>query len=262
MTDLRALTDAFTELERRADASGAVFELPAPRRAGPRLVPIAAGLAVAAGLVAGAVVLTRDPGTQTAAPPVTTTASATQPPETSVRDMTPEQLIDRFRTVLGDTATFEVTDSGAAMETQVADIVPSGEGPPPGDPKSSIEAPTEPETNGAAIVGTLTAAGVTGGFDLMMYQDSPDGTAFCFEIVEGCEQRTLPDGTQIAFWTMSLNGAPGSVTYTVNVIHPDGVRLEIHLSNQRSPKGESEKLAEQPPFTMDQLVAVATSDRW
>lgn len=257
MTDLRTLTDAFTELERRADAAGSTFELPAPRRRTPRLVPVAAGLAVAAGLVAGAVVLTRDPGTQTAGPPVSTTQppADTSAPVTVI--MSPEELADRFRVVLGNLATFEVTETGAPVEMTVPDIPGSGDNAPTGVP---VE--VEPTPNGAAIVGTLTSAGVTGGFDLQIYRDSSGGSAFCFDAYQPCVQRTLPDGTQVAFWPMPLNGAPGSVTYTVSVYNPNGRRLLLHLSNQQSPKGQSEKLADQPPLTMEQLVAIATSDLW
>lgn len=264
MTDLRALTDAFTELERRADAATeraavvtestnaerSTFGPPRHRRRAPRLVPVAAGLAVVAGLVAGAAVLTRDQGGQTAAQPITPPATTGSAPVTGV--LTPDELADRFRAVLGDTATFTVTDTGAPVEMHLPPIsgAPTEEAPPP------LKA--TPTATGAGINGTLTAEGVTGGYDLQIYQDRGDTTVWC-DAPDPCDVRTLADGTQVAVGQHQLN--PG-VTYMVNVRHPDGSRLLMHLSNQRSPKGQSELLAPQPPLTIEQLVAIATSDRW
>jgi hypothetical protein len=45
------------------------------------------------------------------------------------------------------------------------------------------------------------------------------------------------------------------------LLRADGVDLTLYVSNQRSPKGASQKLAQQPPLTTDQLAALITSDR-
>lgn len=109
MTDLHTLDDAFTELERRADAV-----VPAARRQthrGFRLVPMVATMAAVVALAAGAVWLVPNDaaGTQTADAP-------------TAGPLTPEALADKFEAVLGDTATFEVTKgmemaNGGAMIT-------------------------------------------------------------------------------------------------------------------------------------------------
>jgi len=98
MTDLQTLHDAFTELERRADAT-VPAALPQPRRArGFRLLPIAAMAAVAA-LAAGAVWVA--PGDT---PVSGSTAVANFP-------STPDELAAKLKVLLGDMATFEVTGS-------------------------------------------------------------------------------------------------------------------------------------------------------
>jgi hypothetical protein len=244
MTDLRALTDAFAELERRADAAsaGTPYELPVraqPRRPlgqGSRLMPVAATVAVVAGLAVGAALLAPggDPGTISAGAPPTTGSdptSAAAPAFTVPR--TPDELAARFRVVLGDTATFTVTDTGAVTE--------------------------------AAIVGTLTASGVTGGFDLGIYPADPNATDVqrCDVLDPAhCTQRSLDDGSSLIIGQMPLEGSPNGITYSLVLIRPDGIELTMHVSNQRSAKGGSEELAPHPPLTIDQMIAIATSDRW
>ncbi|HEV8558432.1 MAG TPA: hypothetical protein VGR06_18835 [Actinophytocola sp.] len=142
MTDLHTLTDAFTELERRADAvtAGTPFPL-APRRTErprSRLVPVAATVVAVAGLAAGVALLAPgdNSGPQSgSAPPGTSTI--TQPPTTSAKPpaipRTPEELADRFRAALGGTATFTVTDSGAGAAV-VTLPPPPAPGPAGGHP--------------------------------------------------------------------------------------------------------------------------------
>jgi hypothetical protein len=77
-----------------------------------------------------------------------------------------------------------------------------------------------------------------------------------------CTVRRLPDGSSLATSHTALAGAPNGVTYQANLIRPDGVAILMHVSNERSPKGASEVLAPRPPLTVDQLVAIVTSDRW
>jgi hypothetical protein len=109
MTDLHTLHDAFTELERRADAA-APAALPQPRRArGFRLVPMMATMAAVVALAAGAVWLVPNDTAGTRVADQSTSGS-------------PEALADKFRAVLGDTARFEVTKgmemaNGGAMIT-------------------------------------------------------------------------------------------------------------------------------------------------
>jgi hypothetical protein len=113
---------------------------------------------------------------------------------------------------------------------------------------------------GASITGTLTASGVTGGFDLSSY---PLITAERCDVLDPahCTMRRLPDGSSLIIGREPLEGAPGSVSYMAELLRADGVDLILYVSNQRSPKGASQKLAAQPPLTTDQLAAIITSDR-
>jgi hypothetical protein len=263
MTDLRTLTDAFTELERRADAVsvGTPFQIPPPRPERPRtrLVPVAATVVAVAGLAAGVAVLVPgdNPGPPSgAAPPSTSTTTrppTSTPPARPALPDTPEELADRFRAALGGTATFTVTDSGGAAVLTV-----------PPSPGSGTRARTPisppPKTRGATIIGTLTASGVTGGFHLSSY---PLITAERCDVLNPahCTARRLPDGSTLIIGQEPLEGAAGSVSYMAELLRADGVDLTLYVSNQRSPKGASQKLAAQPPLTTDQLAAIITSDR-
>ncbi|XVS60800.1 hypothetical protein ACQPYE_21045 [Actinosynnema sp. CA-299493] len=264
MTDLRALHDAFEELERRADAVTARMPFDGPKRAraegrgtGARLVPIALAAAVVVGVATGAVLLVPDddPGTRTAQPG----ASSTPPPITTTSTPppaheSPEVLAERFRAVLGDLATFEVTGTGPG-----ASIMTLPAGPLTGAP--GAHDPEPPVRVGSSIVGTLTAAGVTGGFDLLMYPGRAGGEAGCDLPDEpSCTVRDLPDGSSLATSQYGLEGS--GVTYQLTLIRPDGLVFGLHVSNRQSPKGLGPVLADHPPLTVEQLVAIATSDRW
>jgi hypothetical protein len=163
-------------------------------------------------------------GTSTTAPP-TSAAPAGAP-------VTPEELSERFQRVLGDTATFETTGPGTGV----------------------IEVPDGPD--GAQIVGTLTVAGVTGGFDLAVFPAPRlEGDLECV-----CTRTTLPDGSLLITWDTPQGS--DDITRAVELHRADGVKFVMLLSNESSPKGNGEKLAEQPPLTVDQMVAILTSDRW
>ncbi len=281
MTDLRTLTDAFDELERRGDAAAARMsnEVPLRRQSRPmtRLVPVAVAVAVIGGLATGVAVFAPggDAGTPVGAAP--TSATPTAPPTpvsttpttpTSPVPATPEELADRFRTVLGDTATFTVTDTGHPMSVGVPESMPQTPGNAPAPDGSGGPAdPLQPEgtgtPNGAAIVGLLTASGVTGGYDLQIYQSEPRTEAFCDNPDQAnCTINQLPDGALLAIGQTALEGSPNGVTYQVNLVRADGVTLLMHVSNERDPKGASEVLAPQPPLTVDRMVAILKSDGW
>ncbi|TQM78333.1 hypothetical protein FHX81_0595 [Saccharothrix saharensis] len=260
MTDLRALDDAFAELERRADAVTAArpFELPrAPAsRPAARLVPIALAAAVVAGVATGAVLLVpnADPGTSTAQPGAST--SAPEPVVTTTPPLahdSPEVLAERFQAVLGDLATFVVTERGPGATMMTLPESPDSASPDGGDQQGTQV--------GASIGGTLTSAGVTGGFDLLMYPGTGGDRAWCPAPDEpGCTVRDLPDGSKLATGQVALEGS--GTTNEVKLVRPDGVVFIMHVSNRRSPKGMGPLLGPHPPLTVEQLVAVATSDRW
>jgi hypothetical protein len=273
MTDLQALTDAFAELERRADAAGAARqpELPTLTRPRPvsrpssRLVPVAATVVVVAGLAVGAALLVPSgrPDTQAGTPPTAKSSSAQPAASATSAPAVPrnsQELADRFRAVLGDTATFTVTD------------IPARSGPPaslpPARSRGSVlrvpppDSATNPETEGAMIVGTLTRSGVTGGFYLSVDRSSPGQTPICADLDRAtCTKRTLADGSALAIGEEKTD-TPNGVLYLIDLIRPDGVQFLFNLSNERDPKGGSETLGAHPPMTIEQMIAVLTSGRW
>jgi hypothetical protein len=261
MSDLRTLHDAFAELDRRADAATAGTALVVRPRRVVRLVPVAATVVAVAVLFAGAVWLVPGgSGTPVAGPP------ATAPSTTAARGpvpASPDDLIDRFRVVLGDTATFEVTQK---------DTLPGG---PPSSkhnapPGSELVVPqtVNPDFPTSALVfGTLTSAGVTGSFGLTISpSDSGPGTWCRNSTPTDCVVSTLPDGSQLATETARL--APGAVAYMACLKRPDGTMVLMHVSNQEDPRGAAINspggriYSPQAPLTLEQLKAIVTSDKW
>jgi hypothetical protein len=260
MSDLRTLHDAFAELERRVDAAAAgMAPVVRPRRA-VRLVPIAATVVAVAGLFAGVVWLVPgDSGTPVAGPPTTapSTTTARSPVPTS-----PSDLIDRFRVVLGDTATFVVT-------TEHVFPAQKGNPAPPGTGSSVTPQRTDPEVATHALVfGTLTSAGVTGSFSLSILPPSDSGPdEWCRNSHPvDCDVSTLPDGSPLATETARL--APGAVSYMACLKRPDGTMVRLQVGNQEDPAGAAINspggriYAPQPPLTLEQLKAIVTSGKW
>jgi hypothetical protein len=262
MSDLRTLHDAFAELERRADAA-AVGTAPVvrPRRA-VRLVPVAATVVAVAGLVAGAVWLVPgDSGTH-AADPSTTSSSAAPSTTTagSLAHASPDDLITRFGVVLGDTATFEVTDKFSVPRASPSKH--PGTGPVTTERLDITDGSTSP-----LIFGTLTSAGVTGSFGLAISpSDSEPGEGCRVSRTDDCDVSTLPDGSRLAAGT--ARPAPGAVSHMAFLKRPDGTMVRLHVGNQEHPMGAAINspggriYAPQPPLTLDQLKAIVTSDKW
>lgn len=267
MTDLRALNDAFEELERRADAATAArpFDLARRNRPSARLVPMALAAAAVAGLVTGAVLLVpdNDPGTRAAQPgsssttvPATTTAT---PPPPAYDN--PELLAERLRAVLGELATFTVTETGPGASVMTLPDKPITTTPATATAPTTTTGSRQPSTVGSSIVGTLTSAGVTGGFDLVMYPGLSRDGAWCDLPDEpSCSVRELPDGSSLATSRVALES--GGVTHQVSLVRPRGLVFIMHVSNRQSPKGSGPVLGPHPPLTVEQLVQIATSDRW
>jgi hypothetical protein len=264
MSDLRTLHDAFAELERRADATAArTAPVVRPRRA-VRLVPVAATVVAVAGMVAGAVWLVPgDPGTHAAGPPTT---SSTAPPTTTTRSSvpnSPDALIARFRVVLGDTATFEATDQ--PILSTVAAIPPAGSSVTLSPPSPTV---AETSTTHAFISGTLTSAGVTGSFALMVRSsDSEPGERCSFLRPEDSEDvSTLANGSWLT--TGTVQRSPGAVSHMACLKRPDKTMILMFVSNQEDPLGAvigspgGDFHAPQPPLTLDQMKAIVTSDKW
>jgi hypothetical protein len=224
-----------------------------------RLIPVAATVVAVAGLVAGVVWLTPgDAGTRAAGPPTTAPSTAHGPV-----NITSDDLIARFRVVLGDTATFEVTTKETLPPPSSANPTP----PPPGTGSVVTPGVEEPDPDGrfgAIAGGTLTSAGVTGGFFLSVH---PNDSEPCrLTRADDCEVSTLPDGSQLT--TAIARPAPGAVSYMAGLKRPDGTMVLMFLSNQEDPLGTAintpggEIYSAQPPLTLDQLKAIVTSDKW
>lgn len=255
MSDLRTLHDAFAELDRRADAATAgtaadMAPVVRPRRA-VRLVPVAATVVAVAALVASAVWLgPGGSGTPAASPP----ANSPSTTQSSV-PISPDDLIARFRVVLGDTATFEVTDKWSV--------------PKPSPSKQSGESVTKLEGPGigAMVAGTLTSAGITGSWLLTVHPSESEPGEWCDRgrpMV--CDVSTLPDGSRLA--TGTLQPDVGAVAYMACVKRPDGTMILLKVSNQEDPSGTvtfapgGRILSPQSPLTLDQLKAIVTSGKW
>jgi hypothetical protein len=275
MNTFDTLSDAFTELERRADMATLHSGDPATGIAARHhsRVPLVAASVVATLAVAGGAALLasngghgtqhQPGGTPPYVPanlqPASTTVAA--PPAFALSDNA-DDLAARFRAVLGDLATFTVTDTGAAVTITVP--------PTPAGPSETpvIEGTGVPigngTPNGAAIVGVLTSKGVSGGYDIQMFQSGPGSKAMCDDPDKArCTTSRTADGGSLAVGREPLpTGGPGGVTYQVDLVRGDGVEVLMHVSNERDPKGESAVLAPQPPLTTEQMVSIVTSDRW
>jgi hypothetical protein len=234
-------------------------------------VPVAVTALVVAGLAAGATLLApgHDGGTQTGVSPGSGSSTARPQPSPaplhSVVPRDPDELAARFRVVLGGSATFTVTETGAAARLTVPPAPTATAHPRVSGGTTVTRQPNGSQTTqvGAAIIGTLTAGGVTGGYDLQIYPDNPGGKAWCDDSDRShCTIRTLADGSTLSVGQEPLENAKNGVTYQVSMVRPDGVTFLMHVSNERSPKGGSQVLGAHPPLTTDQMVAIVTSDRW
>lgn len=265
MSNLQILTDAFAELERRADAATATQPhdqvLPATRHRRTDVLLVAASIGGVLAIAGGVLAFARGGGSHPAAGgrPVTHTHQSPGGTEPFHFPGTPDELADRFRAVLGGTATFTVTGGGAAGPPIRVTLSEAA-----GHHKRATATPMSAsgESFGAAIRGTLTASGMTGGFDLAVVRAGTADTAQCEDYDGHCTIRTLADGSSLAVHVMPLAGPAHGVTYSVELLRPDRVEFLMHVSNERDPKGESKILAPAPPLTSRQMVDIVTSDRW
>ena len=261
-SSLTVLSDAFAELERRADVVTAeVAFVPPPvahRRRWPVIAAAAAGVAA---IATGATLLAQPDGhsarpvagghssARTVASPAPTT-TVTGPRE--LVPSSPEEIARRFRAVLADRdlqATFTVTDTGHAVTV----TLPSASGG-----NAPVRVPNG-RPNGAAIVGQLTAGGVTGGYDVQLLKANDIGKASC-DTEAHCTLTTFADGSSLATARLQLQG--GGVTYEADFVRTDGVEVLMHVSNRKDPKGAGAVLAAAPPLTTAQLRAIVTSNLW
>ena len=232
MSDFQTLDDAFTELARRADAAvpAALDTTAAPAISPHRHQLLLVAASVVATLAAAGVtaLVTRGgghPAGQAGGEQAATAGPSAAPPAGFQLPQTSDDLIARFRRVLDELspgATFTVTDTGAAVTVtlppapvasvtvtenvggQVTTAVPAIHGGPP----VPVPLPASPgEPNGAAIVGTLTADGVTGGYDIQIFQDRPGARAWC-DGPQHCTVTRTADGGSLAVQSTELSARP------------------------------------------------------
>ena len=298
MNDFHDLSDAFDELERRADAASAassVLTTPrATRRARPLLIA-ASSVAVLAVAVTGAITASGDRtttqqqagglGTSVAssapvAPTPAATTSSSAPASQAIPD-NPKALERLFTRALDGLATFTVTDTGAAIVSTVGSstvpatpitaapstlttptptLTTSGTSRPP-SPQTPVKSTPAVQTSGAAIIGMLTSAGLTGGYDIQIYQDSPGTKAQCDDPgASSCSVRTLASGSSLATGSEPLQN--GGLTYQATLVQADGTTILMHVSNDRDPKGAGGQSARRPPLSIEQMTAIVTSPIW
>lgn len=144
MSDLQTLHDAFAELEHRADLAELdrrVSALAPRRRRVLPWTPVAAIFAAVVALVVGAVWFAPSDH----ADPPAGAKVAVGPPTTH------QALADRFRRVLGDTATFTVSEN-----KRMSDVITTADPDP-----------------GLSIAGPVSSNGVDGWFQLTIYPNRP-----------------------------------------------------------------------------------------
>jgi hypothetical protein len=265
MNDFSTLTDAFDELERRADAAPVRSGSTTPDHRGRPMLIAASAVAVLAvattvGIVAAhsgsgssgqpagappsssptasasgsapaaspsaSVATTAAPSAPLNSPVPASTATPSRTPGAPAAPSTTKQVEARFTAVLHGLATFTVT-----------------------------------QHSGPFIGGLLTSAGVTGGYDIQAFEDEPGATAVCEDPGSGtCSVHRLPDRSSLAYGSEPIEG--GGILYRAYLVQPDGTTIIMHVSNESDPKGDSAVLGARPPLTIKQMTKIVTSDRW
>jgi hypothetical protein len=103
---------------------------------------------------------------------------------------------------------------------------------------------------------------VTGGFDIQHFVAGRGSTASCDDLDRvKCDVSSRPDGASLATGSEVLQTVPGGITRQANYVRSDGVEFIMHVSNAADPKGAG-PVGTKPPLTLQQMVAIVTSDRW
>jgi hypothetical protein len=231
---LQDLHDAFTELERRADLAemdrranlADPTDLPKPRPRIVRSTPVFAAVAAVAALIVGAVwVVPSDFAGTTAG-----TTIAIGPPTTH------KELEDRFRTVLGDTATFKVTEKGTPKDAWA-------------------NGPRWPD--GLSIAGPLTANGVTGWFELQIFpfRPCPD------EQNHLCPPGGIKTGTE-ATYTRHLEDNRVLVTAVSVIRLSDDSHVLLQLGVNSGDGSIDKPPAKPTPLGYDEVNKIVSSELW
>jgi hypothetical protein len=248
------LDDAFSELERRADAASDHIgppEMSHPRHRHPShpvrigasaaaVAAIALGVSFAAsgggshdGIGAGS------PSTSSITAPVRNptalgTAGTSAVPATDV-PKTEAALIARFRSILGDTATFTV-DSANSTDNLITGVLTSTSG-------TRGMYVLELDKN-VAICGAMGTIGQT-------------ATALpCPHLT------TLPDGSKLKVDPDFPDGAPDGVMNDAILSRPDGWQISLYTANVQGKYYGAPVLGEKPALTVTEVTNVVTSPQW
>lgn len=260
MSSLSTLHEAFDALERRADTLGHAGARPRDAGHAPRLrwaAPLAAAVVVA-GAATGAAVLSQHHSTR-AAPQAPAqarpTAASTHPtPRTSAppTDAVPwpprylaltkyPDLAARVRTIVGPDVTITVDPARSA---------------------SSQGSTIGYDRLGSSISGTLTANGHSGGYivdDATTVPGTRTSVCQVYEI-EQCTVRTYRGGSLGA----GLLHTGGGRTEYVEYVRADGAQIDVIVSTLSDVKDSQGTRVTSAvlPLSVDQMIALATSDKW
>jgi hypothetical protein len=175
------------------------------------------------------------PTTATAAPtPTSTPASTPAKPATARLAVTTDQVPTTF-----------------------ASLVPGTVGTP--DPKSGPDAApvVDFQWNGYAVRVGLTPAGYAGGSE----DDTPGERCAQSSAPDSCRSLEGQDGSVVSTWTGVNPPVDGGTSYrAAEVFRADG--WDVLVMTYNGPAREGPVSASEPPFTLTQLVRVASSDVW
>lgn len=279
MNHLNTLNDAFAELERRADE----HPVPVPTPTTHRGLLVGATVAAVAALAAGTAVLATRGGDRAAGQAGGTThrhSSSSHQSDVLKRKLAREHrealqlhkaqiarqraaeraLKQRLRQQqhTGTAGGWQVPQDTADLQKEFARVL--------GNAATFTVTLRNVQGSGndrdVFIGGIMTAAdGSKGGYDVQIVQTTPGENAMCDDPdTMTCDKSTLPDGSTLAVGHEQLSS--GAMLREADLITPDGVELVLHVSNQADPKGAGEIYGPNPPLTLDQVTAVATSSNW
>ncbi|SDJ08985.1 hypothetical protein SAMN05444157_1681 [Frankineae bacterium MT45] len=252
------LDEAFRELSRRADEACEPvdphkFAQPDPRNRSHvsgtlwNYLSVAAVVAIAVGI--GIVAAPRGGSRQVAGTTNTSTPSISAPVRTSspAKAATPSPvpatdvpktqaaLIARFRSILGDTATFTV-DSALSTDNLITGVLTSNSG-----------------TRGMYVLELDKNVGVCG---MISRAGEPPTPRPCPNL------KALPDGSALKVDPNFPDGPPNGVMNDAIVSRADGWQISLYTSNVQGKYYGAPLLGKNPALTVEEVTGVVTSGQW
>jgi hypothetical protein len=248
------LDDAFSELERRADAAsdpiGAAGSGYTLRRRRSHAVAIGASAAAIAAIAVGVSFAAAGGGSHHASgagnPPASSiTASVRnsaaggtgQQSAVSATDVPQTQaaLIARFRSILGDTATFTV-DSANSTDNLITGVLTSTSG-----------------TSGMYVLELYKDTGTCGAVSSVGQQLTTQPCA---------GTTTLGDGSELTVDSDYPDGPPDGVMNDAILNRPDGWQISLYTANVQGKYYGAPVLGTKPALTVEQVTDIVTSPEW